>query len=71
MELLGIKLAVGRDNLQNIQDLIPLCRLSFNRNLYGLRRRLRVRYCDEYLPLEESIFFDARDIDCPMDWAKD
>ena len=55
MELLGIKSEGKRDDMQCIEVLVPLRYLSLNRNVCGLRRRLRVGYrgdTDEESPLE-------------------
>jgi hypothetical protein len=67
MELLTIKLEGKREDLQCIQDLIPLRRLSLNPSVCGLRRYLRVGYSNEELPLEEKILLDTWDIDSPKD----
>ena len=52
---------------QRIQILIPLCHLSLNLDVCGLRRCLIVRYRDKELPLENRIFLDIRDIDSSKD----
>jgi hypothetical protein len=67
MELLAIKLEEKREELQCIQNLVPLRHLSLNSNVCGLRRCLRVGYSDEEVPLEERIFLDNWDINNSKD----
>jgi hypothetical protein len=67
MELLAIKLEGKREDLQSIQLLVPLCHLSLNPNVCGLRRCPRTGYSDEELPLEERIFLDTWDINSSKD----
>ena len=64
MEDFSHKLEGKREDLQRIQDLVPLRDLSLNRNVSGLRRcRIRViGYRDEDFPLEERIFLYTWDI---------
>jgi hypothetical protein len=62
MELSATKLEGKREDLQWIQVLVPLRHLSLNPNVCGIRRRLRIGYSDEDLPLEESILLDIWDI---------
>jgi hypothetical protein len=62
MEVLDIKLERKREDVQCIQVLVPLRRLSLNPDVSGLRRCLAVGYSDEKLPLEEKIFPRAWDI---------
>jgi hypothetical protein len=50
------------EDLQWIQVLVPVCHLSLNPNVYGLRRCLRVGYSNEELSLEERIFLDTWDV---------
>jgi hypothetical protein len=66
MELLAIELEGKREDLQWIQVLVPIRHLSLNRNVWGLRRCLRVGYNDQEVPLEK-IFLDTWDINGPMD----
>jgi len=62
MEILVKKLEVNKEDLQGIQVLVPLCRLSFNLSVCCLCRRLTVGYSnEEELPLEETIFLDTWD----------
>jgi hypothetical protein len=51
-----------REDLQRIQVLVPIRHLPLNRNVFGLRRCLRVGYSDEEVPLQETIFLDTWDI---------
>jgi hypothetical protein len=62
MEVLAIKLEGKREDLQFLQDLVPLRHLSLNPNVCGRRRCLRVVYGDEDLPLEETILLDTWDM---------
>ena len=62
MRLLVLKFERKRENLQWIQVLIPLRRLSLNPNVCGLRRCLRAGYSDEELPFQETKFLDTWDI---------
>jgi hypothetical protein len=62
MEILAIKLAEKREDVQCIQFLVPLRHLSLNMNVRGLRRSLAVGYRDKELPLEKKIFLDSWDI---------
>ena len=62
MEVLAIKLEGKRKDLQWTQVMVPLRDLSLNPNVCSFRHRLRVRYRDEELPLEEPIFLDTWDI---------
>jgi hypothetical protein len=62
MERLVLKLEGKREDLQCIQLLIPPRHVSLNRNVCGLRCRLRVGYGDEELPFEEEIFLDVWNI---------
>ena len=61
-DLFSIKVEGKRDDVQCIQFLVPLCHLPLDRNVFGLRRCLRVGYSDGDLPLEETIFLDIWDI---------
>jgi hypothetical protein len=59
-----------REDLQCIQDLVPLRHLSLNPNVCGLRRCLRGGidgYRDKELPLEERILLDTWDINSSKD----
>ena len=58
-----------REDLQCIQLLVPLCDLSLDRNVCGLRCCLRVGYSDVEIPFEERILLDTCiwDIDDLMD----
>jgi hypothetical protein len=67
MEVLAIKLEGKKGDLQWIQVLAPLRRLSPNPNVCGLRGCFIVGYCDKKLPVEERIFFDIWDINSPKD----
>jgi hypothetical protein len=67
MELLDIKLEGKREDVQCIQVLVPLRRLSLNLNVCGLRRCPMVGYSDEELPLEETILLDTWDINSSKD----
>jgi hypothetical protein len=67
MGLLAIKLEGKREDVQWIQVLVPLRRLSLDPNVCGLRHYLQVGYGDEELPLEETIFLDTWDINSPKD----
>jgi hypothetical protein len=67
LEVLAIELEGKREDLQCIQVMVPLRDLSLNPNVCSLRRRLRVGYSDEELPLEETIFLDTWDINSPKD----
>ena len=63
MELLGTELEGKREDLQWIQDLVPLCHLSLNWNVCGLRRCFRVGNSDEDLPfLAQRILFGTWNI---------
>lgn len=68
---LGINLEGKREDLQRIHVLVPIRRLSLNRNVRGLRRFLGAGYSDKEFPLasdsEKSIFFDAQGINSPKD----
>ena len=57
------------EDLQWIQFLVPIRRVSLNRNVCGLRRCLRVGlgYSDEEFPLQETIFLDTWDINGTKD----
>ena len=59
VQVLGIKLEGKREDLQWIQGLVPIRHLSFNRNVCGLRRCLRVGYNDKDFPLQKTIFLDV------------
>jgi hypothetical protein len=67
MEVLDIKLERKREDVQCIQVLVPLRRLSLNPDVCGLRRCPRVGYSDEELPLEETILLDTWDINGSKD----
>jgi hypothetical protein len=69
MELFSHKLEGKWEDIQRIQDLVPLHHLSLNRSLCGLRRCLIrvVRYRDEEFPLEEMILLNTWDIIGPKD----
>ena len=56
-----------REDVQWIQDLVPLRHLSLNLNVCGLRRCLRVGHSNEQVPLEERIFLDTWDISSAED----
>ena len=62
MELLVINSEEKREDLQCVQGLVPLRRLSLNPNVCGLRRCLSAGYSDKELLLEERIFLDTWDI---------
>ena len=59
MELLAIELEGKREELQWIQVLVPIRHVSLDRNICGIRCRLRVGYSDEEFPLQEKIFLDT------------
>ena len=61
MELLALKLEGKSEDLQRIQVLVPIRDLSLHRNVFSLRRCLRIRYNDADVPLEK-IFLDNWDI---------
>jgi hypothetical protein len=67
MEVLAIKLEGRKEDLQWIQFLAPLRRLSLNPNVCGLRRCFIVGYSDEKLPVEERILLDVWDIKSSKD----
>ncbi len=52
----------NKEDLQGVQVLVPLRRLSLNPNVYRLCRHLAVGHGNEELPLEETIFLDDWDI---------
>ena len=58
---LALELEGKRENLQRIQFLVPIRHLSLNRNVFGLRRCLKVGYDDAEVPLAK-IFLDTWDI---------
>jgi hypothetical protein len=62
MELFSNKLEGEREDLQRVQDLVPLRDLSLNRNVCGLRRCLRVGYGDEEHPFLDEILLDVWDV---------
>jgi hypothetical protein len=62
MELLAIKLEGKKEDIQWTQFLVPLRRLSLNKNVCGLRRCVSDGYSDENPPLDETIFLDTWDI---------
>jgi hypothetical protein len=66
MELLAIELEGKREDVQWIQNLVPIRHLFLNQNVCGLRRCLRDGYNDQEVPLEK-IFLDTWDINGPMD----
>ena len=61
MELLALEPEGKREDLQRIQVLVPIRRLSLDRNVFGLRRCLGVGYSDANVPLAK-IFLDNWDI---------
>jgi len=67
MEVLAIKLEGKNEDLQWIQVLAPLRRLSLNPNICGLLSCFIIRYSDEKLPVEERMFLDIWDINSPKD----
>ena len=73
MELLATKLEEGKsEDLQWIQILVPLRRLSLNGNVCGLCRCLRVGYSNEDLSLlDQKILLDSWEINSPKDYAAD
>jgi len=52
----------NQEDLQGVQILVPYCRLSFNPSVCRLCRRVTVRYSNEELSLEETIFLDTWDV---------
>jgi len=56
------KLEGNKEDLQGVQVLVPLGRLSLNQSGCRLCRCLTVGYSDEELPLEEAIFLDTWEI---------
>ena len=69
MELFSHKLERKREDLQRIQDLVPLRHLSLNRNLCSLCSCLIrvVGYRHEEFPLEERVLLNNWDIIGPKD----
>ena len=61
MKHLALEPKGKREDLQRIQVLVPIRHLSLDRNVFGLRRCLRVRYNDAEVPLAK-IFLDNWDI---------
>ena len=51
MGFLATELKGKREDLQGIQVLVPIRRLSLNWNVCGLRRCISVGYCDEKFPV--------------------
>ena len=47
------------EDLQRVQDLVPLRHLSLNRRVCGLRRCVRAGYSDEQFPFQEMMFLDS------------
>ena len=66
MKLLALEPEGEREDLQRTQVLVPIRDLSLDRNVIGLCRCLRVRYCDAEVPLEK-IFLDNWDINSMKD----
>jgi hypothetical protein len=66
-----INLEGKKEDLQWIQVLAPLRRLSLNPNVCGLRSCFIVGYSDEKLPVEERVFLDIWDINSSKDYARD
>ena len=64
---LSIELEGSRDDLQLFYVLVPVRRLSLDRNVCGLRRYPMVGYGNEKLSLEERIFLDTWDIKSSKD----
>ena len=62
-----MKLKGKREDVQWIQDLVPLRHLSLNLNVRGLRRCLKVGYRDKESPLQKTIFLNAWSIDGAKD----
>jgi hypothetical protein len=58
---LALELGGKREDLQRTQVLVPIRHLSLNRNVFGLRRCLRVGYGDAEVPLAK-IFLDTWEI---------
>ena len=69
MEVLATELEGKKEDLQSIQVLVPNRHLSLNRDIFSLRRCLKVRHSDAEVPLEK-IFLDNWDINSPVDLAK-
>ena len=55
------------EDLQCIQFLVPLRRLSLDPNVFGLRGCLRIGYNNKEIPFEERIFLDTWNINGTMD----
>jgi hypothetical protein len=62
MELFSHKFEGKREDLQWVQDLVPLRHASLNRNVRSLRRCLRVIYSDEEHPFLDEILLDVWDV---------
>jgi hypothetical protein len=67
MKLLTMKMEEDMEDTHHIKVLVPLCHLSLNPNVCGLRRCFSVGYRDEELSVEERIFLDIRDIHSSKD----
>ena len=52
----------NQEDLQGVQILVPYCRLSLNPSVCCLYCRVTVRYSNEELSLEETIFLDTGDV---------
>ena len=55
------------EDVQCIQFLVPVRRLSLDLNVFGLRCGLRIGYGNKEVPFDEMIFLDTWDINSPMD----
>jgi hypothetical protein len=62
MELFSHKFEGKREDVQWVQDLVPLRDLSLNRNVCGLRGCLRAGYSNEEHPFFDEILLDAWDV---------
>ena len=62
MELFSHKFERKREDLQWVQDFVPLRHASLNMNVCGLRRCLRVIYIDEEHPFLDEILLDVWDV---------
>jgi hypothetical protein len=54
------------EDVQCIQFLVPVRRLSLDLNVSGLRCGLGIGYDNKDVPFDEMIFLDTWDINSPM-----
>jgi hypothetical protein len=55
------------EDVQCIQFLVPVRRLSLDLNVFGLRCCLGIGYGNKDVPFDEMIFLDTWYINSPMD----